>query len=376
MKILIAEDERISRRWLERQLSQWGHEVVAVEDGDQAWIAMRQGQFDAVVTDWQMPGLSGCELTRQIRSAGGDQYVYIIMLTSKSEAEDAVAGLEAGADDFLRKPFDEGELRARLNAGERILQLEREITQQNRRMAQDLAAGARYVRSLIPPPEPHGDPAIDWLYVPAADLAGDSLGWHRIDQRRCALYVLDVTGHGLDAALLSVMILNVLRSMSLPGVDFTRPSDVLNVLNEKFPMEDHEDRCFTIWYGVFDREMRQLSWAGGGHPDALLLAPVAGPARRRQQRLGSTGPLMGMLSGAVYDERRCSVPPKASLYLVTDGAYEIDRPGRSPWTYAEMADLLAEQPDGAPLQLLFEHALSLSGKTMLADDFTVLRLHF
>lgn len=374
MKILIAEDERISRRSLERQVEQWGHAVVAVEDGDQAWAAFQADDFDAVITDWQMPGLSGDELVRRIRAATLDRFVYVMMITSLTDAEDAVTGLNAGADDFVRKPFDKAELQARINAGQRVVNLERAIRRQNRRMAQDLAAGARYVQSMIPPPVPDGDPAIDWLYVPAADLAGDTLGFHWIDADRCALYVLDVTGHGLDAALLSVTVLNVLRSMSLPATDFGRPSQVVATLNDKFPMEEHEDRCFTIWYGVYNRHTRELAWAGGGHPDALLLVPDG--ASDWRQRLSSTGPLMGMLSGVEFGEKSIDVPAGAHLFLVSDGAYEIDRPGQAQWTYDEMADFLAQHAAHQPLAALWQHVQEIGGQTTLADDFTALQLRF
>ena len=96
MKILIAEDERITRRSLERQLEQWGHEVSIAVDGAEAWKTYLGGGFDAVVTDWEMPGLSGFELIQRIREATTDRYVYVIILTSRSEVEDIVAGLDAG----------------------------------------------------------------------------------------------------------------------------------------------------------------------------------------------------------------------------------------------------------------------------------------
>ena len=85
MRILIAEDERITRRSLERQLARWGHHVVATEDGEQAWDEYRSRQFDIVVTDWDMPRCDGRELVSRIREDGGDAYVYLIMLTSRSE---------------------------------------------------------------------------------------------------------------------------------------------------------------------------------------------------------------------------------------------------------------------------------------------------
>jgi sigma-B regulation protein RsbU (phosphoserine phosphatase) len=374
MKILVAEDERISRRMLERQLIDWGHQVVAVDDGAQAWEAFQREPFDAVLTDWLMPVMGGCELIGRIRAANVDRFVYVVMITARTDAEDAVAALNAGADDFVRKPFDRAELQARLGAGERIVRLERAIRAQHRRMALDLQAGAQYVRSMIPPPQPAGKPAVDWRYVPAADLAGDSLGYHWIDPEHFAVYLLDVTGHGLDAALLSVTVLNVLRSMSLPGADFRRPSQVLATLNDKFPMEQHQDRCFTLWYGVYRPAARTLVWAGGGHPDAVLTA--AGAADGAFDRLPSTGPLIGMLAGGEFPERTTAALPGATLFVVSDGAYEIECRGGETWNYALLAEFLARHAADQPLERLWRRVHTLRGHDALEDDFTALAVRF
>ena len=132
MRILVAEDERITLRTLQRQLEGWDHSVVAAEDGAEAWEQFQQQPFDIVVTDWDMPRMDGRELIRCIRGSDASSYTYLIMLTGRSEKADLVAGMEAGADDFLAKPFDRSELRVRLNAGERIIELERELAARNR----------------------------------------------------------------------------------------------------------------------------------------------------------------------------------------------------------------------------------------------------
>ena len=149
MKILIAEDERITRRTLQRELERWDHEVTATEDGAQAWKEFQNHKFDLVVTDWDMPNVDGCELIQRIRNNGQHGYVYLIMLTGRSEKSDLVAGMEAGADDFLAKPFDRDELRVRISAGERIINLERRLEDQNdklfsanERMHRDLQAAS------------------------------------------------------------------------------------------------------------------------------------------------------------------------------------------------------------------------------------------
>src|SRR5262249_28522363 len=145
-------------------------------------------------------------------------------------------------------------------------------------LAAQMAAAAKYLRSLLP--APCDKPVqLDWRYVPSADLGADTSGHDRLDPDHLALYILDVTGHGLDAALFAVTIMNVLRSRALPDVDFRQPGQVLGRLNDAFPMEQYGGKNFTIWYGVYELPGHRLRWSGGGHPDAVLIPP-SGAVRR------------------------------------------------------------------------------------------------
>jgi sigma-B regulation protein RsbU (phosphoserine phosphatase) len=130
MKILIADDEPVSRRLLQLTLIKWGYEVMAVNDGREAWQALQQAEPPALaILDWIMPGLDGIEVCRRIRQMSLSLPVYIIFLTSKGSREDIVEGLQAGADDFLTKPFDTQELQARLQVGVRVVKLQAELAQ-------------------------------------------------------------------------------------------------------------------------------------------------------------------------------------------------------------------------------------------------------
>src|SRR5687768_12733505 len=121
MHVLIADDEAVSRKLLERYLEKWGHQVTVACDGQEAWTLFQQGDYPIVVTDWMMPQMDGVELIRRIRASEHADYVYTILLTARSHKEDLVEGMEAGADDFVTKPFDRDELRVRLREGERIV---------------------------------------------------------------------------------------------------------------------------------------------------------------------------------------------------------------------------------------------------------------
>jgi signal transduction histidine kinase len=140
MKVLVAEDEAVSRHLLQSYLRQWGHEVVLAADGAEAWRLFHQGAYPLVLSDWVMPEMDGLELIRRIRARPAGAYVYIILLTAKTEKQDVIAGMEAGANDFVSKPFDQGELRARLRAGERIIELEQTLAEQNRALREAQAA--------------------------------------------------------------------------------------------------------------------------------------------------------------------------------------------------------------------------------------------
>ena len=134
MKVLLAEDSLTMRRLLASQLQRWNYEITEVEDGAQAWEKFQESHFSLILTDWMMPEMDGLELIRRIRESGHAEYVYIVLLTSKSENEDLVEAMDAGADDFLAKPCNPKELRVRLRAGERIIELEHTLIRQNQQL--------------------------------------------------------------------------------------------------------------------------------------------------------------------------------------------------------------------------------------------------
>lgn len=127
MKILIAEDDPVSRCFLEVTLVKWGYEVIVACDGSQAWQALQSDPPSIAILDWMMPGIDGAEVCRRIRAAQSSTPVYIIMLTAKTDKKDLVEGLDAGADDYITKPFDRQELRARIGVGMRIAQLQKNL---------------------------------------------------------------------------------------------------------------------------------------------------------------------------------------------------------------------------------------------------------
>lgn len=165
MKILIAEDDAVARKLLERYLQQWGYETTVAQDGEEAWALFQQGDYPIVITDWMMPRADGLELIRRIRQSELADCVYTILLSARSQKEDLVEGMEAGADDFVSKPFDRDELRVRLREAERIVRLERELAAQNKRL------GQRAHDALLDPTAPLPAGIAEAIHGPLDELA-------------------------------------------------------------------------------------------------------------------------------------------------------------------------------------------------------------
>jgi sigma-B regulation protein RsbU (phosphoserine phosphatase) len=203
-------------------------------------------------------------------------------------------------------------------------------------------------------------------------------GYHWLDDDHLAVYLLDVSGHGVGSSLLAVSAANVISSQSLAEVDFRSPGAVLSKLNDVFQMDRQDNKFFTIFYAVYRRGDRRLAWGSGGHPDALLhTGPDA--ARAKVQRLASTGPVIGMLPpGAPFKEKTARLGPHARLVLFSDGAFEIERADRVMWTFGEFVEHVSGllPGGGSVLGPLLDKARELRGGEALADDFSVVEVTF
>jgi two-component system cell cycle response regulator len=128
VRILVADDSIVSRHVLDSTLRKWGYEVVLASDGEEAWQTLQRDDAPRlVILDWMMPGMTGLEICRLVRARAPEPYIYILLLTSKSHREDLIEGMEAGADDYITKPFDQHELKVRLRAGTRLVELQAEL---------------------------------------------------------------------------------------------------------------------------------------------------------------------------------------------------------------------------------------------------------
>lgn len=391
-RILVVDDSAGNRDMLARQLERQGHSVATAVDGRDAIEQLRAAPFDLVLLDMMMPVLDGYGTLSEIKSDPALRHLPVIMISALDELGSVVRCIERGAEDYLPKPFNPTLLRARIGAGlekKRFRDQERlyvrTIEETQERLQAELTEAENYVRSILPAPLTGGPIRADWRLIPSTELGGDSFGYHWIDEDHFALYLLDVCGHGVGAALLSVTAINVLRNAALPGVDFRDPGAMLTALNEAFLMEKQNDMYFTIWYGVWRPSTRTLRFSSAGHPPSLL-ATAKPDGGRQIEPLRGPGMILGGMSGVIYKTIERSIPDAAQLYLLSDGTFEIQQGDGTMWPFAAFQDFVAlsstgsapavpssETAGASDLDRLFAHVKSLHGPGPLEDDFSIVR---
>ncbi len=378
--LLVVDDNAENSHLLARTLERQGHNTREVQNGLEALASLAETPVDLVLLDVLMPELDGYETLGRIKADPNLRHIPVIMISALDELKSVVRCIEAGAEDYLPKPFDPTLLRARVGAcleKKRFRDQEQAYLQQidetRKRLQAELQEAARYVSSILPDPidEPF---RIRWAYNPSTELGGDSFGYHWIDDDHFAIYLLDVCGHGVGAALLSVAAINVMRTMSLQNVDFREPAEVLRGLNDTFPMEKHNNMYFTIWYGVYQKSTGRLRHVSGGHPPAVLFLPN----EQEPRLLRSPGMLIGAMPGATFHSEDTQVPPGSRLCVFCDGAYEIRRKEEEMLDFEdEFLPFLNSRRTSEKLpDELLEWIRSFSRQEALDDDYSFLAIDF
>jgi len=333
-----------------------------------------------ILQDLVMPEIDGLTLVKYFRAHSRLRDVPLIVLSSKEEAATKADAFAVGANDYLVKLPDRIELVARIRYHSKgyINLLERneayaDLFESRQVLAAQLNSAAEYVISLLPPGLKEGLLRTDWRFFPSAQLGGDALGYHWVDDEHFAIYLLDVCDHGVGPALLSVSALNVLRSQALPQTDFRNPGQVLTALNDAFQMEKQNNLYFTIWYGVFNKVTRELKYATAGHPPALLVQHGG-----EVTELVTPSMFIGGMEGIRYGSGAIGVDFPARLYVFSDGVYEVEGPDGSIWGLRGLKGFVMEHDEegGSEIEVLYRFLRNLRGQELLEDDFSMLKIEF
>ncbi len=252
-----------------------------------------------------------------------------------------------------------------------------EQTEDLKRLNNEISDAAGYVKAVLPKAIISGTLLTDWRFIPSASLGGDSFGYHWIDDNHFAVYLLDVSGHGWGAALLSVSVINVLRSHALPKTDFCDPRQVLSSLNKAFPGEQHNDMFFTIWYGVYNKSSEKLVYSSGGHPPALLFSR-SDSNQIRMDRLRTPNFIMGGKQDVDYQSKIQEIKRPSRLYVFSDGVYDITKKDGSIWGLNEFMEFSIQSfnIEQSNLDFLLRYTEELAQKKEFDDDFTILEIAF
>ncbi|WP_337262796.1 MULTISPECIES: PP2C family protein-serine/threonine phosphatase [unclassified Serratia (in: enterobacteria)] len=366
--VLIVDDSKSYRHLMATMLTKWGFSVFEAEDGECALRLLEQQSVHIVISDWEMPVMDGVELCQAIRRNDFGHYIYVILVTARQSLDDLLTGMEAGADDFLSKPVNQNQLRARLHAAERVLLLENTLAARNekissayRQIESDLQAAAKLQHSVLPVHNLSlaGFEA-DWMFLPSAYVSGDVLNYFSLDERHIAFFSVDVAGHGVSAAMLSLAVARefmtgrissqLLVSQNAAGESApVAPHQVVAQLNQRFCLDNDEVfSYYTLIYGVIDSTNGQGTLCQAGHPTPFIIR-----AGGELLAVGQGGMPVGLFPEAEYQDSHFTLERGDRLYLYSDGIIECEGGQQQLYGEERLQQLLCEHRE-LPKHQVFE----------------------
>ena len=410
MRILITEDSEFYRYYLSLALAKWNHEVLLAEDGRQALEVLRQDKgIQMLITDWVMPNMNGLELCKHVRSSNLGHYIYIIMLTGQEDnlpdcdgySNGLTAALTVGADAFLKKPVDHDELAARICAGERMLSREGDLTgynkslcqsndklrEQQQTVQQELEYAAQIQKKFLPQYpvinqliEPLGIRCASRI-IPSGVVSGDSLNFFRLDESDLGFYHLDVAGHGVSSAMLSVGLNQMISPNSglLKAIDLDKypkyclvqPDKVAEELNRNHLSDEENSLYFTLIYGLFNADTGRVRLTQAGHPSPILIQDG------EVKLLGDGGFPVGLVNSAEYNLIEFTLNPGDRLILYSDGVTECENLKGECFGESLLLELCEQQQNMILfdwINRLVERLTMWHGSPSFSDDISLLML--
>src|ERR1700722_7965381 len=333
-----------------------GYKVRPVPSGKLALQAARHDPPDLILLDINMPEMNGYEVCEHLKADDQLKGIPVIFISALNEQLDKVKAFAIGGVDYITKPFQMEELHARVETHLKLRRLQIELEETNARLARangrmsrDLKAAAKIQETFLPREVPRG-PGTDfaWIYQPCDELAGDGLNIIPLGDGKVGLYILDVSGHGVASALLSVTLSRFLSPPSEPSsilirdgdvgdrFDITPPAEVAARLNRLFPFDSVTEQFATMVYGILNAATGEFRYVSAGHPGPVHLTPNANPVI-----LESQGFPIG-LADDPYEERSVCLGAGDRLYVYSDGVSEAMDPAGKQFSNARLLDAIGK----------------------------------
>ena len=382
VRVLLVDDQAIVAEAVRRMLAHDPDiEFHHCQDPARAIVSAVAIRPTVILLDLIMPEIDGLTLTKFFRANEKTREIPLIVLSTREEPTTKAEAFALGANDYLVKLPDKIELIARIryHSSAYITLLQRNEAYEALKASQEaltseLNQAADYVRSLLPAPL-DGEITTRYRFIPSTSLGGDSFGYHWVDDHHLAIYLLDVCGHGVGAALLSISAINTIRSESLGSVDFRDPGQVLTGLNDAYQMEEQNNMFFTIWYGVYNSRNRELTFAGAGHPPPILVTGEA-PGPVETELLKGGGFIIGGLPDQSYKRSKITVREPARLYIYSDGIYEVRGPEGKMLKLDDFVRIVGElslRGEASPKEIVDEMKRT-QGSDLFEDDVSLMEI--
>ena len=381
-RILIIDDNIVNRNLLHVILKKNGYKLLEASDGEEGLEVCSHELPDLVLLDIIMPKKDGYEVCSELKAQERTKDIPIIFLSAKDDASDKIRGLELGAVDYITKPFDKGEVLARVRTQIKIHKLTKSLIEKQKKLEEDLKAAAQIQKSLIPSTYPETENfSFAWRFIPCEYSGGDIFNIHRLDENHLAVYVIDVSGHGVPSAMVTVSVTQSLlpntglilkKTATIPPYyTITPPVEVLNQLDQEYPMERF-DKYFTIAYLIINTKTGQIRYSSAAHPMPVLIRS-SGEIELPEKG----GPIISMGDMIPFEEGEVNMKSGDRLYLYTDGIVEYSNDTGEQYGEERFHNELLKHRK-APLDTtcdrVIESLMSFGGHIKAQDDITLVAL--
>lgn len=398
MKILVVDDEPTSRLIVSEIAESLGFDTICAESALQGLQILAESDISLVLCDWEMPGMDGPTMVRNLRASDHGRYVYHILVTGRNETKDLIEGLNAGADDFISKPVNPDELRVRLRSATRVIELQQSLDNRNAKLEKankqieealnnvtsDLRLAADMQFALLPKEKQLAGVSANWLFKPASFLAGDIFDYFLVGDAQMVFYIIDVEGHGIPSALTSFAVNNQLNPSpqgmcrrhlrATANVD-TAVRRILEELNRQFATPSEDSRYFTMIFGVMNLYSGDITLAQAGHPAPLHYSTSGNSVTA----IGNGGMPVGMFESAQFETTSLQMQSGDRLFIYSDGAIECPSAKGEFYSQSRLEDAVGGWA-GVPIEklssILDKEFLDWNGTSQFEDDVSMVCLEY